>query len=148
MIAHQTKAPPSIATLLPGISSALSDFVDRMLAKPPEIRPTASQVRDELRLLQTQLRDHSSTSSKLSVAMEKIKSALADVKWNGDYESSGNISQTHTARPPAARAQDNEGAINFDDTVSDLASRGPDTCLLYTSPSPRDRTRSRMPSSA
>ena len=25
---------------------------------------------------------------------------------------------------------------------------GPDACLLYTSPSPRDRTRSRMPSSA
>ena len=25
---------------------------------------------------------------------------------------------------------------------------GSDTCLLYTSPSPRDRTRSRMPSSA
>ena len=25
---------------------------------------------------------------------------------------------------------------------------GPSTCLLYTSPSPRDRTRSRMPSSA
>ena len=25
---------------------------------------------------------------------------------------------------------------------------GNDTCLLYTSPSPRDRTRSRMPSSA
>ena len=27
-------------------------------------------------------------------------------------------------------------------------SMGPTTCLLYTSPSPRDRTRSRMPSSA
>ena len=27
-------------------------------------------------------------------------------------------------------------------------SRGGNTCLLYTSPSPRDRTRSRMPSSA
>ena len=26
--------------------------------------------------------------------------------------------------------------------------RLPSTCLLYTSPSPRDRTRSRMPSSA
>ena len=26
--------------------------------------------------------------------------------------------------------------------------RAIDTCLLYTSPSPRDRTRSRMPSSA
>ena len=27
-------------------------------------------------------------------------------------------------------------------------SHTPDACLLYTSPSPRDRTRSRMPSSA
>ena len=27
-------------------------------------------------------------------------------------------------------------------------SKSPNTCLLYTSPSPRDRTRSRMPSSA
>ena len=31
-------------------------------------------------------------------------------------------------------------------TAGDLMSFG--TCLLYTSPSPRDRTRSRMPSSA
>ena len=29
-----------------------------------------------------------------------------------------------------------------------MGSRRPDICLLYTSPSPRDRTRSRMPSSA
>ena len=29
-----------------------------------------------------------------------------------------------------------------------LISAAMDTCLLYTSPSPRDRTRSRMPSSA
>src|SRR5665811_2620118 len=29
-----------------------------------------------------------------------------------------------------------------------LLERRPETCLLYTSPSPRDRTRSRMPSSA
>ena len=29
-----------------------------------------------------------------------------------------------------------------------LASQQPIDCLLYTSPSPRDRTRSRMPSSA
>ena len=32
------------------------------------------------------------------------------------------------------------------DTLNDLKSVF--TCLLYTSPSPRDRTRSRMPSSA
>jgi 8-oxo-dGTP pyrophosphatase MutT (NUDIX family) len=32
--------------------------------------------------------------------------------------------------------------------LSDVASRDLHPCLLYTSPSPRDRTRSRMPSSA
>ena len=32
--------------------------------------------------------------------------------------------------------------------VADLVASGYDGCLLYTSPSPRDRTRSRMPSSA
>ena len=38
----------------------------------------------------------------------------------------------------------------YDDLTSHLAthSRLPLLCLLYTSPSPRDRTRSRMPSSA
>ena len=32
--------------------------------------------------------------------------------------------------------------------IDDLGADSLDTCLLYTSPSPRDRTRSRMPSSA
>ena len=36
--------------------------------------------------------------------------------------------------------------LNFDG-VKDMKGL-PDACLLYTSPSPRDRTRSRMPSSA
>ena len=36
-----------------------------------------------------------------------------------------------------------EGGGNMDNSLA-----SPNTCLLYTSPSPRDRTRSRMPSSA
>ena len=36
------------------------------------------------------------------------------------------------------------GSISFEDKIL----TGLSTCLLYTSPSPRDRTRSRMPSSA
>ena len=37
----------------------------------------------------------------------------------------------------------------FRDTLIEQAEQGVDYfCLLYTSPSPRDRTRSRMPSSA
>jgi len=34
------------------------------------------------------------------------------------------------------------------DLVVSGINKGPNICLLYTSPSPRDRTRSRMPSSA
>ena len=33
-------------------------------------------------------------------------------------------------------------------TLEDMNFKNIDDCLLYTSPSPRDRTRSRMPSSA
>ena len=36
------------------------------------------------------------------------------------------------------------GVGSFDPAINNLSK----TCLLYTSPSPRDRTRSRMPSSA
>ena len=35
--------------------------------------------------------------------------------------------------------------VDYNDPISDLIYKD---CLLYTSPSPRDRTRSRMPSSA
>ena len=43
-----------------------------------------------------------------------------------------------------------EPELELDETMNSLtAPRGQVyTCLLYTSPSPRDRTRSRMPSSA
>ena len=39
------------------------------------------------------------------------------------------------------------GIVPLDKAISDCINYGY-TCLLYTSPSPRDRTRSRMPSSA
>ena len=43
-----------------------------------------------------------------------------------------------------------DGVLNASANCLDrhLAERADQTCLLYTSPSPRDRTRSRMPSSA
>ena len=42
-----------------------------------------------------------------------------------------------------AKSQNGEFLVRIDDTDTTRS-----TCLLYTSPSPRDRTRSRMPSSA
>ena len=47
--------------------------------------------------------------------------------------------------------KDNHGDTNSDsddDNEVITSSTNDDDCLLYTSPSPRDRTRSRMPSSA
>ena len=47
--------------------------------------------------------------------------------------------------------QDNNGEISFEGVSEkelNFLSKVPSFCLLYTSPSPRDRTRSRMPSSA
>ena len=44
------------------------------------------------------------------------------------------------------RAEEILEALDDEQRAVALATRGP--CLLYTSPSPRDRTRSRMPSSA
>ena len=41
-----------------------------------------------------------------------------------------------------------DGQLNVDQQVVIDVQDLPETCLLYTSPSPRDRTRSRMPSSA
>ena len=60
-------------------------------------------------------------------------------------------SQENALRDPK-RVDDNEplpflGAALADVTLK-LPSRRPSTCLLYTSPSPRDKRQSRMPSSA
>ena len=38
--------------------------------------------------------------------------------------------------------------LKYNSAPLDVGEGGFDSCLLYTSPSPRDRTRSRMPSSA
>ncbi|QEL16515.1 serine/threonine-protein kinase [Limnoglobus roseus] len=49
LIAHQTKAPPSLRELVPGIPGALADLVQQLLAKKPGDRPqSAAEVLDGL----------------------------------------------------------------------------------------------------
>ena len=50
-----------------------------------------------------------------------------------------------TGKPGVALITSGPGMTNV---ITALADAYMDSCLLYTSPSPRDRTRSRMPSSA
>ena len=58
--------------------------------------------------------------------------------------------QTFIAKSRYAKYIDGEGREDWGDTVERYMDNvvRPKACLLYTSPSPRDRTRSRMPSSA
>ena len=58
------------------------------------------------------------------------------------------IEQASQKAYEAYASGDIDGAIALNKKVLDLDSTGISSCLLYTSPSPRDRTRSRMPSSA
>ena len=56
----------------------------------------------------------------------------------------GDVTDRVNLTPVAIR----EGAAFIDTVYNDSPTAYDHTCLLYTSPSPRDRTRSRMPSSA
>ena len=53
----------------------------------------------------------------------------------------------NTAPEPEGAVLNMKKAENQSHSISERRTEG-DLCLLYTSPSPRDRTRSRMPSSA
>ena len=54
--------------------------------------------------------------------------------------------QTQTTAIPSGIDNAFAGLLGF--TISGLKNGGSTTCLLYTSPSPRDKRQSRMPSSA
>ena len=68
---------------------------------------------------------------------------LISIKWDGlpEVEPSHyllHVGEFLVLRPPQPRVEH----------VADGVAEQVESCLLYTSPSPRDRTRSRMPSSA
>ena len=66
-------------------------------------------------------------------SVEMVRSKFPDVKLIANTENVG----FSRANNQAIRASNADYAVLLN----------PDTCLLYTSPSPRDRTRYRMPSS-
>ena len=63
----------------------------------------------------------------------------------------GNSAQaaSPSAKPAIAGAKKHSATKGKEGTAThEMSEASAGTCLLYTSPSPRDRTRSRMPSSA
>ena len=77
---------------------------------------------------------------------ETGEAETADPGGDGDVESIGPEAQEVEAEapPPAARRPRHVAEL----AVFNTTARENDDCLLYTSPSPRDKRQSRMPSSA
>ena len=72
-------------------------------------------------------------------------------EWNGMFVHKSEYENKQPQLEPRPHGGDAQGLQNIrsdrtENAVSQLLI--PNPCLLYTSPSPRDRTRSRMPSSA
>ena len=80
----------------------------------------------------------SSSSAEGTLLVGEVATYTATYTFIASGVSAGGISLTVTSTGQTL------GGVG----TSDLGDNGDDTCLLYTSPSPRDRTRSRMPSSA
>ena len=87
-----------------------------------------AQIETDIELLKREVTDMKSIHVRLDKAIEKI----ADVS-----------SSLHTIM-----AVHEEKLMRQEEALDDQEKEFRDSCLLYTSPSPRDRTRSRMPSSA
>ena len=89
------------------------------------------------------------------LSLNKLVSEASDLMLKGDFEKAivawEEILALGTPKMPNgvwARLASAHRKLNNHNRVLDVAARAKDACLLYTSPSPRDRQKSRMPSSA
>ena len=88
----------------------------------------------------------------LNSFLPKFAAILAAIPDSPDHESGTHLVKTFAdliatklgAKDPATLVADHDTALVFEDGKEPSAK----TCLLYTSPSPRDQRGSRMPSSA
>ena len=97
-----------------------------------------------------------------ALAPDVYKAKITAMLENADYAGAATLKNQQkvalgAAEPPREGASDDEANVAGSDTENTSNAEGESdketdedtrTCLLYTSPSPRDRTRSRMPSSA
>ena len=58
------------------------------------------------------------------------------------------FAESNTVQDISGATPFSNSALNYINDINSGVYTQSNTCLLYTSPSPRDRTRSRMPSSA
>ena len=116
---------------------SVSQFTDLEPAASPLVTLATSQPDSGIRLLAD---PSEALQSRLHLAA--LATTTLDVQyylWQGDDSGLG---LTHEVLAAAERG------VRVRVLLDDIYHSGRDSCLLYTSPSPRDRQKSRMPSSA
>ena len=105
-----------------------------------------SEIEDQFRELTNKFEEVNFKLDKLSTRVTKIQSDT-QLRFS-DLENVPNnpALKKQTSLPGSSKPQDFGAAPGYQ--TSNLPKEQSINCLLYTSPSPRDRTRSRMPSSA
>ena len=142
---------PASAPPAPQLSAAIDGLTARVAGLEPKV---GKSVPDPAAAARTEALEKTVAALRTELAAtraqgEKLASAVNDVKSapRGDGTASPDLSgvdERIAKIESQMRAQNAEIAQQG----SKLADAKADACLLYTSPSPRDRTRSRMPSSA
>ena len=80
--------------------------------------------------------------------IRKQRSKALDPDWSTALQMSGQAYHKHKMVSVDWYYQERKPVELFPDLLAWMKENDYSNCLLYTSPSPRDRTRSRMPSSA
>ena len=141
-------ATRDLTTAIAGkIWEAIKDADDRRLENQsdPEVK-AAKRDLDKEDIDATKVEDKPLRES-LANMFGKIDVKLIQVK--GEVETlSGKVSAVGGAIADTQKLIINQNQMIADKFDTLLETLGVNICLLYTSPSPRDRTRSRMPSSA
>ncbi len=104
LIAHQTKAPPPLASLVPGIPAELAAVIEKLLAKKPQDRPqSAAEVLDVLALF---------ASAGPPSASDFPTPGTVSVARNG-ISLNGWVSMNMAPKTPGAQASASGSAIRF-----------------------------------
>ena len=94
------------------------------------------------------IRPHTRSKTERNDQYRNWAKAFHTFQVNMVVESDAHVVKTTWPISPSAQKGNDEGFIRDDEFGTVYIGEGCWGCLLYTSPSPRDRTRSRMPSSA
>ena len=105
------------------------------------------EIKENLIALNAEVAELNKKADAISQDLKYLVNHIKDTEMRNKVSAFGKEADRLSWTVNKINSQENNAIANLME-VTDTASNEYHTCLLYTSPSPRDRTRSRMPSSA